>query len=354
MVGRRERRTTTERASGGFEVGRPTSRAGRDDAPRLRTEEVRLVERPARDVLQGLEDVHLAVLGDLAKVEGAVADAPVARHVRVDVFDRAPELVADDHLALALLRLLRQVQDHDGGAVARDEVPEVGLGRRVGRVDAIEDDRRLGHRDRRLLRPERRDRAPDLHEAREDPLAHALLVGDLLEFDVVGDLAAVAHAALQVPRPRKVAAPPRDESHVHDAAEEGALPLHKGPVGQGQRPALRARRLQRLAELAREVRVPRVHGLPRGLARDASSNFEDLASRSFATRFGSVLDERSSLGANATRGCFPLGSRSETTHVEATSKRPVPARLGALVFVASSWRAGSALVMLCCNVRVRS
>ena len=38
-------------------------------------------------------------------------------------------------------------------------------------------------------------------------------------------------------------------------------------------------------------------------------------------------DERSSLGANAKRGCFSLGHRFENnTHVEATSKRPFSSR----------------------------
>ena len=50
-----------------------------------------------------------------------------------------------------------------------------------------------------------------------------------------------------------------------------------------------------------------------------------LVSRSVSTRFGSFLDERSSLGANSKRECFPLGRCFENTHVEATLNHPFPA-----------------------------
>ena len=60
-------------------------------------------------------------------------------------------------------------------------------------------------------------------------------------------------------------------------------------------------------------------------------NFARLVSRSFSTRFGSFLDERSSLGANSKRGCFPLGNRFENTHVEATLNHPFPALVAAVV-----------------------
>ena len=55
-----------------------------------------------------------------------------------------------------------------------------------------------------------------------------------------------------------------------------------------------------------------------------------LVSRSFSTRFGSFLDERSSLGANSKRGCFPLEYRFENTHVEATLNHPFPALVDAV------------------------
>ena len=62
-----------------------------------------------------------------------------------------------------------------------------------------------------------------------------------------------------------------------------------------------------------------------GRKRVRNSQLWRLVSRSISTRFGSFLDERSSLGANSKRGCFLLGHRFENTHVEETLNHPFPA-----------------------------
>ena len=73
-----------------------------------------------------------------------------------------------------------------------------------------------------------------------------------------------------------------------------------------------------------------------GRKRVRNSQLWRLISRSFSTRFGSFLDERSSLGTSSKRGCFLLGNRFENTHVEATLNHPFPALILTIVWIATS------------------
>ena len=127
------------------------------------------------------------------------------------------------------------------------------------------------------------------------------------------------------------------------AAAAGRQVARGGPrleLGAEQAPELdvlraRRRQLQRVPRVAADVRAGGLEGAAEreallrrpglGRKRVRNSQLWRLLSRSFSTRFGSFLDERSSLGANQSVPCFPHGNRFENTHVEATLHHPFPA-----------------------------
>ena len=134
------------------------------------------------------------------------------------------------------------------------------------------------------------------------------------------------------PRPRA-----RSGGRARPASESPACPstAHRRSSPSASRPTCRSpgpgpRRGGRSRATRRRCRrrASRRRASVLGLGGKRVRNFQlrrRLISRSFSTRFGSFLDERSSLGANSKRGCFPFGNRFENTNVEATLNHPFPA-----------------------------
>ena len=125
-------------------------------------------------------------------------------------------------------------------------------------------------------------------------------------------------------------------SHPFPALEEAVeAPSRREPLGAEVAQVPLAHEVGRVAHLLQVLRqdgelgrqAPRLLGedLGRISKRETLANFARLGSPSFSTRFGSFVDERSSLGANSKHGCFPLGRRFENTHVEATLNHSFPA-----------------------------
>lgn len=156
------------------------------------------------------------MLANVAIIQGTVQYFVAIVNVTIDIFDGVPEFIPNDHLSLPLLALLHQIHDDDGTAVPLQQILKVSLGRLVRGVHPVQHDGRLGHRDARLLRPKRGYAPAYLKVAREHPLRtpRALVVNYLLVLDVVGDLAAVADSALEVPSAGEVPRAPGKEHEV--------------------------------------------------------------------------------------------------------------------------------------------
>mmetsp|Transcript_41443 Transcript_41443/g.125487 ORF Transcript_41443/g.125487 Transcript_41443/m.125487 type:complete len:201 (+) Transcript_41443:2278-2880(+) len=179
----------------------------------------------------------------------------------VQVVHGVAKLVSNDHFALALFALLYEVADDDGAAVPSQQVLEVGASRVVRRIDAVEDNGRLGHCDARLLRPVRGYASPYLQVGRKSARRsrRRLSVKNLLVFDVVGDLTHVRNASLQVPRPGEVPRPPGQKDEIHGSAVIIELSLQKCTVYDGQNPMEGSHTIGAIFQFSSQKEVPRVH-----------------------------------------------------------------------------------------------